>query len=588
VEAALERAGQRPLGVVSRAGSPPRLVRLAIEDFGLIARAELTFADGFTACTGETGSGKTMLLGALAFALGERASADVVRRGAARARATLELEPDEALRAHFAREGFELDGDELAIVAREIAPSGKSTARINGRPATAAQLRTLGEWLVDRIGQDEQQRLLSHGYQLDVLDRFGGPEILRRREAVALLHARACALAVELQVSSESAGRAFAELEFARFAAREIDDAAAQPGEDLRLRERRDYLANAERIAVALTAAHGALADAEASAVDALGAAAGALAGLARFGSELAQLAERVAALQSDAVEAAAGVARALDGTEFDPGELETTGARLDLIERLKKKYGPTLAEVLASRERFGQTIERHETRDGRKAELGAELERVRAELGGEAQALAALRAGAARRLETSVAAELAALAMPAARFAVLFEPLAEIGPSGSERVEFALAPNPGEPVRALAKAASGGERSRVLLALVVVLAGRRERTALVFDEIDAGIGGATANAVGLRLGALARTTQVVCVTHLAQIAAWADLHYSLRKRETGGNTLIELVPLEEQRAVPEEIARMLSGSAAAIALEHAATLIGEVRSRKAASRAQA
>ncbi len=573
---------------MSRAAPGPRLVRLSIEDFGLIADAELTFADGFTACTGETGSGKTMLLGALSFALGERSSADVVRRGAVRARATLELEADEALRAHFAGEGFELDGGEPAIVAREIAPSGKSAARINGRPATAAQLRALGELLVDRIGQDEQQRLLSNAYQLDLLDRFGGAEALRRREAVAALHARAGALAAELRASSESAGRALAELEFARFAAGEIDDAAPQPGEDLQLRERRDFLANAERIAVALTAAHGALAEAEASAVDALGAAAGALAGLARFGSELAHLAERVAALQSDAVEAAAAVARVLDRTEFDPGELETIGARLDLVERLKKKYGGTLGEVLAARERFGQTIARYETRDERRAELEAELERTRAALAGEARELAALRGEAAGRLETSVAAELAALAMPAARFAVSFEPLEEIGPAGSERVEFALSPNPGEPLRPLAKAASGGERSRVLLALVVVLAGRRERTALVFDEIDAGIGGAAANAVGARLGALARTTQVVCVTHLAQIAAWADTHYSLRKRETGGNTLIELVLLEEQRAVPEEIARMLSGSAAAVALEHAATLIGEVRSHKAASRSQA
>ncbi|MGP6157702.1 MAG: DNA repair protein RecN [Vulcanimicrobiaceae bacterium] len=566
----------------------PRLVRLSIDDFGLIAHAELTFADGFTACTGETGSGKTMLLGALAFALGERSSADVVRQGAARARATLELEPDEALRAQFAADGFELDEGELAIVAREIAPSGKSSARINGRPAGAAQLRALGDLLVDRIGQDEQQRLLTPAYQLDLLDRFAGPQALRRRAAVAERHAEVAALANEVRAASERAGRALAELEFARFALREMDEAAPQPGEDARLRERRDFLANAERIAAALSAAHGALAEGETAAVDALGAAAWALAGLARYGSELQALGERVAAVQSDAVDLAAEVARALDRTEFDPAELEMLGARLDLIERLKKKYGGTLDEVLAARAGFALTLELDETRDERRAQLAAQLERARAELASEARALTALRVEAAGRLEARVAAELGALAMPAARFAALLEPLEEIGPSGAERVEFALSPNPGEPVRTLAKAASGGERSRVLLALVVVVTGRRERTALVFDEIDAGIGGATANAVGVRLGALARTTQVVCVTHLAQIAAWADLHYSLRKREAEGNTVIELVPLDEQRAVPEEIARMLSGSAAAVALEHASTLIGEVRSHKASSRAQA
>jgi DNA repair protein RecN (Recombination protein N) len=582
VEAALERAGQRPLDTVSR------LVRLSIDDFGLIAHAELTFADGFTACTGETGSGKTMLLGALSFALGERSSPDVVRQGAARARATLELEPDETLQAFFAAEGFEPDDGEPAIVAREIASSGKSAARVNGRPASAAQLRTLGELLIERVGQDERQRLLSQAYQLDVLDRFAGPPALQRRNALAEAHARASALAAELKAGAESAGRALAEVEFARFAVREIDDAALQPGEGVELRERRDFLADAERIAAALGAAHAALAEGEASAIDSLGTAAGALAGLARYGSELAALAERVAGLQSDAVDAAAGISRALDRTEFDPGELETIGARLDLIERLKKKYGAGLGDVPAARERFAQTIERYETRDERRAQLEAEFERARAALGVHARALAALRAEAAGRLEARVAQELAALAMPSASFAVLLEPLDEIGPAGSERVEFALAPNSGEPLRPLAKAASGGERSRVLLALVVVLAGRRERTALVFDEIDAGIGGVTANAVGVRLGGLARTTQVVCVTHLAQIAAWADVHYSLRKRETGDNTVIELVPLDDQRAVPEEIARMLSGSAAAVALEHATTLIGEVRSHKAASRARA
>ncbi len=287
----------------------PRLVRLSIDDFGLIAHAELTFADGFTACTGETGSGKTMLLGALAFALGERSSADVVRQGAARARATLELEPDEALRAQFAADGFELDEGELAIVAREIAPSGKSSARINGRPAGAAQLRALGDLLVDRIGQDEQQRLLTPAYQLDLLDRFAGPQALRRRAAVAERHAEVAALANEVRAASERAGRALAELEFARFALREMDEAAPQPGEDARLRERRDFLANAERIAAALSAAHGALAEGETAAVDALGAAAWALAGSARYGSELQALGERVAAVQSDAVDVAAGLA---------------------------------------------------------------------------------------------------------------------------------------------------------------------------------------------------------------------------------------------------------------------------------------
>ncbi|MBD5606352.1 MAG: DNA repair protein RecN, partial [Candidatus Eremiobacteraeota bacterium] len=216
-----------------------------------------------------------------------------------------------------------------------------------------------------------------------------------------------------------------------------------------------------------------------------------------------------------------------------------------------------------------------------REAELRAQIAHAAERLAREARELTTLRAAAGRLLERRVPRELTALAMPAARFSAVLEPLGRIGPSGAERVEFTLSPNPGEPLRALARAASGGELSRVLLALVVVLADRRAGTALVFDEIDAGIGGATASAVGVRLGALALRGQVLCVTHLAQIASWADRHYALRKREERGMTVVDVVALEERPAV-EEIARMLSGSTAAIALEHAQTLVRDVRASKA------
>jgi len=342
-------------------------------------------------------------------------------------------------------------------------------------------------------------------------------------------------------------------------------------------RERRDYLANVERIEAALARAHDALSG-EGAAIEALGSAAGVLAGIARYAPELAALAASLAALQSEASEAAVAVARERDRSEFDPNELEALTARLDLIERLKKKYGGSIASVAAARERFTETIARESSRDERSAELREKLAAARATLARAGAALGSLRAGAARLLEARVGFELAGLAMPAARFGVLLEPLPEAGPSGAESVEFALAPNAGEPLRPLARAASGGELSRVLLAIVVVLAAERDRTALVFDEIDAGVGGATATAVGLRIGALARVAQILCVTHLAQIAVWADRTYALRKREAQGTTVIEVVALEDERSVLEEIARMLSGSAAGVAIEHAQSLVREAR----------
>jgi DNA repair protein RecN (Recombination protein N) len=560
-------------------------VRLEIENFELIERATLEFAGGFTACSGETGSGKSMLLGSLAFVLGERASADVVRRGAARARVTLEVDADAALRARLDAEGFELEPNEAAILAREMTGAGKSTARVNGRLATAAQLRALGDALVEQIGQHEQQRLLSAAYQLDLLDAFAGPNALAERAGVNVAYDRARALEAELAARESDAGRALAELEFARFAASEIAKIAPALGEDDTLRERRDYLANVERIAAALDGAHAALAGADGSAVEMLGAAASAVAGLARFSPVLESLATTLAALQSDATEAAVALARERDAAEFDPEELERATARLDELEALKKKYGGSIAAVVAARERYEAAIEIESTRDERDAEVRAELAAARETLRTACEKLRALRTSAARELERAASAELAALAMPAARFEVVLEALDAPGPYGSERAYFALSPNPGEPVRPIARAASGGELSRVLLALVASLAERRDPTALVFDEIDAGIGGAAAGAVGIRLGALARTNQVVCVTHLAQIASWADRHYTLRKRNRDDETVVELVLLEGAQDVLEEIARMLSGSAAGVALEHAGALVNDARARKRVAR---
>ncbi len=558
-----------------------RLSRLEIEDFELIARASLEFADGFTVCTGETGSGKTMLLGALGFVLGERSSSDTVRGGAARARVTLEVDLDDALRARLAEAGLD-DAGETAIFAREMQSSGKSTARINGNLVTSAQLRDFGDELLDRIGQHEHQRLLSRAYQMDVLDAFAGEDAATHRGAVVAAFERAGNLEAAFRELTDDVGRALAELEFARFAASEIDAVAPMEGEDESLRERRDYLTNVEKIGAALGRAREALSGTEGSAIEALGAAGAVLAEVARYAPDLSALATTLGALQSDTNDAAAAIARELDRAEFDPAELEEVTARLDALDRLKKKYGGSIGAALATRARFEETIARETSRDERETELRSALAQARSELDKHARELSGVRASAARALEKQVAAELASLAMPSALFTVALEALGTIGPNGAETIEFALSPNPGEPVRPLGRAASGGELSRVLLALVVVLADRRERTALVFDEIDAGIGGAAASAVGIRLGALAARAQVLCVTHLAQIASWADRHYALRKRERKGSTIIELIPLDERGAAVEEIARMLSGSSAGVALEHAKALVREVGDRKA------
>jgi DNA repair protein RecN (Recombination protein N) len=548
------------------------LRRLEIENYGLIGRAQIEFAGGATVFTGETGSGKTMILGALGFVLGARASADVVRRGSPRASVTLTFEPDVSLRELLAADGFDVDDGEDASFAREITEAGKSTVRVNGRTATAGYVRELAPRVAELIGQHEAQRLLVPAYHMDLLDRFGGASATR--DAVAAAHERASACARELAELASDERRAWERYEDARFAFDEIASAALETGEDERISERARVLENVEHIAAALRTAHEALAGDDDSATNALGAAAVSLSGIAALSADLAAMAAAANALQSEANDLAASVSRALDATEFDPGELETINARLDTLERLKRKYGGSLEAVVAHGQSAEAIIRSYEARDEHAGELRAKHEHEMAHLRRLSAALTQIRSEAAAALRTAVEREFSDLALASGRFAAALAPRDEIGVDGAESVEFLFAANQGEPLRPLARVASGGELSRVLLALVVALAQLGERTALVFDEIDSGIGGATATAVGARLGRLARAGQVVCVTHLAQLATWADRHYVLEKHERDGATTIGLREIAGEDARAAELARMLSGESHDVAIEHARSLL--------------
>ncbi len=550
------------------------LRRLTVENFGLIERAEADFDPGVTIFSGETGSGKTMLVGALAFALGARTAADAVRPSAGRAAVTLTFDPGAALRERFAADGFELDPGEEGTIVRELTQAGKSSLRLNGRPATAAYVREIGSDVAEIVGQHEAQRLLGGAYHLALLDRFAGKAAAGARAATAQAYARATGLATRLEALAGAERTAGREYEDARFSLDEISAADAQPGEDERLAERARYLNNVERIAIALRSAHDALVSEEAGADRALAAAGVALAGIGTIGEGLRAMAEQAAALQSETNDLAALVARELDATEFDPAELEAVNARLGELDRLKRLYGGTLAAVAQRAERAREIVDAFERRDERTAELERNLAQARGELERAAATLSEVRREAAQRLAARVCDEFTDLALASGRFEAGFEKLDTIGVDGAERIEFLFSANAGEPARPLARIASGGELSRVLLALVVALAGARGDAALVFDEIDAGIGGATAVAVGARIGRLAKSGQVACITHLAQLAGWADRHYVLEKDERKGQTRIGVRLVEGDDARTEELARMLSGEKHDAALEHARALL--------------
>ncbi len=551
---------------------------LTIENYGLIPNAEISFADGATIFTGETGSGKTMLLGALGLAFGERASVDAVRRGATRAAVTLVLEPDAALRARLNEDGYPLDEGEDAVIVRDVTDAGKSSVRINGRSATAGYLREVMGNVADMVGQHDAQRLLLAAYHGDLLDRFGAPATTNASERVAVAYATLQGLRDRLEALGGDDRRALARCEEARYALDEIDAAGIETGEDDRLTERRRYLDNVERVTGALQTADTALAGDDAGASGTLGIASVALHGIAEISGALAEMAEQAAALQSEANDLATRIARELEGTEFDPNELETINARLDALDKLKRRYGGTLESVVAHAAACRTTIDDFASRDERLAELRSQCATAEDTLETVAADLTAARAGAGKALAKRVSAEFADVALASATFEVAFERLAEIGAEGAERTEFAFAANAGEPLRPLARVASGGELSRVLLALVVALADKDDRSALIFDEIDAGIGGATATAVGAHLGRLAKATQVVCVTHLAQLATWADRHYLLEKSEAKNATTItvrEIVKRDDREA---ELARMLSGETHDVALKHARTLLASAK----------
>jgi len=547
------------------------LRRLTIENYGLIAHARIDFARGATVFTGETGSGKSMLLGALAFALGARSGADVVRRGASNALVSLAFEPGGALRERLAAGGFELDPDEDAVIEREMSDAGRSGARINGRAARAGFLREIGDAVAEIVGQHEHQRLLATASHTQMLDRFAGAE--SARDATGAAFARVRAIAEEIERAAGDERRLQREYEDALFAVREIDAAAIRAGEDALLEQRRAELDNVERIAGALRTAGEALAGDEAGAASALGAAGAALQSVAPISQELRDLAQSASALQSEVGDLASAIARAHDRTEASPAELEAINARLDALDKLKRKYGATLERVLATAEAARPVVDAYERRDERAAQLAAEADAAAQTYAAAAAELTRLRGAAAGALAAAVSAEFEDLALGSGRFDAALIPLERPDAGGAERAEFAFAANAGEPMRPLARVASGGELSRVLLALVVVLAGARDGGALIFDEIDAGIGGATATAVGARIGRLASADQVVCVTHLAQLATWADRHYVLDKSEEAAGTTISV--REVAGAAREaELARMLSGETHEIALRHARELL--------------
>ncbi len=574
------------------------LTELSIRDFAIIDDLTLSFGAGFTVFSGETGAGKSIIVDAVETLVGGRADTTMIRSGAQTALIEGIFRVDPAIRDQvigiLEREDL-LDDPDIVHLGREIRAQGRSISRINGRSVTLATQRELGEWLVDLHGQSDHLSLLRVSEHIHLLDRFAGVGQLKHRYSTAyrsLLEVRKELTAIQ-QRETEAARRA----ELLAYQVEEIETARLEPGETDQLREERTRLANAERLTHKADRALLALEHAGeqgVAAIDFLGDAAQALRELAEIDPSM----ERVRDEGQVAVEMAGQLARDLrsylEAIEFDVARLEEVEERLGMIQDLQRKYGEGIEAILAYADAAREELADISTAQDRSKELRSEEARLLAQLAMVGLELSDVRRQAARDLGQGIEAALAELRMQEARFGVDLRREEDetgltvngrklaFGPSGIDQVEFTIEPNPGEGLKPLAKIASGGETSRLMLGLKSVLAQADRTPMLIFDEIDQGIGGRVGSVVGRRLWELARDHQVLCITHLPQLAAFGDQHYRVEKAVQEGRTVTSAASLgEDERR--RELASML-GAPSSANLESAADLMAKVAELKAAA----
>jgi DNA repair protein RecN (Recombination protein N) len=534
------------------------LVELRIRDYAVVEDLTLSLGPGLNALTGETGAGKSIIVGALSLLLGERASAGVVRAGAERAtvEAVFDISALPQVEARLEELGFRPEDGHL-ILRREVAAEGRNRAWVNGSPATAGIVGELGTALVDLHGQHEHQTLLRPAPQRAILDAFAAAQDSAAQ--VGANHTTVRALRQELEEREVRVRDVESRADFLRFQLGEIDGANFHAGEDEELESESRRHEHAAELAEGTAGIHDALYAGEEALADRLAEVRARLTKLVRFDPALEELA---AALES-AYHAVSDVGRRVGEyatqVEHDPRRLEEVRRRLDVIFRLKRKYGPDVADILATGQRVRSELEALAEADHDLGELRKRLDTATSALHAEARRLTELRAGAASDLARAVEAMLPDLGLPGATFQVRLRPLEAIGPHGAEAVDFLVAPNAGFEALPLNRIASGGELSRVMLALKSILAAVDRVPVLVFDEIDAGIGGVVATAVARKLGEVARRHQVFVVTHLPQLASRADAHLLVEKSHAAGPTATTVRRLTGDERV-EEIARMLGG----------------------------
>jgi DNA repair protein RecN (Recombination protein N) len=525
-----------------------------VSGFALVDRLVLEFESGLTVLTGETGAGKSIVLDSLSFLLGGSG------RGAAEGqdcRVAGRFLPTPAVRDYLESQSLPVDEDELLII-RERRAGGRTTSRLNGSLVSASQLKELSRLLVDLHGQHQSYGLTRPSTHLPMLDRLAGTSQQEELVRYSQLYSERARVLAEMEEIRGAERHRLREIEWLKLEIEEITKVAPVLGEDQTLEADIRRLASSDDLARgafgAVQALHG-----EGGALEALGQAVTLLSALPRFDASLSEPLERLRAAEIDASEVARELSSYADSIEHDPALLDALQQRSEALKTLQRKYGPSIEEVLAHKEAALASLDRLEHADRHLDELAQRLAEVERKLEASGRLLGERRRKAASELRAFVIEELSQLAMPSVAFEVEFTALPQPGPQGFEQAQFLFSPNPGRPAQPLAETASGGELSRVMLALVSILSRYQRQPTLVFDEIDAGLGGRTAEAVAERLAALAKRVQVLCVTHLPVVAAVGSGHYVVEKTSDAESTTVAVKAVKKDERVGE-IARMLSG----------------------------
>lgn len=533
---------------------------LLIENFALIHRLEVEFEDGLNLITGETGSGKSILVDAVGLLVGERASQEMVRHGfdKARVEGIFALSPQHPARARLSELEIGGESDEL-IVRREISLSGNNKVFINGVLSTQGLLSELGTLLADIHGQHDQQQLVRPSVQLEFLDVFGGNQTLLDQISRAFRELQATRSELERTQATEQ--ERLQRLDTLKFQIADIEKLQLRPGLDKELQEERALLASSEKRFQASQEAYQLLYERETSSLALLNGVEKNLQELARLDANYGLVMEKVRDLRYQLEEIAFELRDYANEVEFNPSRLEALEERLAEIQKARRKYGETVDDILAYCDEIQQELQELSDRETKIQELSKREDKLAKEYLGLAQRLSEKRRGASRALRERVERELADLNMENSVFTVeLTQPEERATEKGIDRAEFLISPNPGEAPKPLAKIASGGELSRIVLALRSILTLEHYSKTVVFDEVDAGIGGRVASKIGEKLARLANQHQVFCVTHLPQIASYARQHFHVDKRQSDERTIVEITPLAEAARV-EEIARMMAGN---------------------------